>query len=152
MIDATAAEMLKLRTVRSNALLLAAALLAVPPGGGLALLVAVAFDTQGPRARPAFDGLGAGLAAGLPLACLVAGTLGARAITAEHASGSLATSLLAVPRRLVLLLAKAPPLVAVTLPVGVLLAVAMHAVTRAVPGERAAQVLVDGSTLADPGG
>jgi pimeloyl-ACP methyl ester carboxylesterase len=132
--------------------LLAAALLAVPLAGGLALLVAVAFDNQGPQAHPAFDGLGAGLGAGLPLACLVAGTLGARAITAEHASGSLATSLLAVPRRLVLLLAKAPPLVAVTLPVGVLLAFAMPAVTRAVLGERAAQVLVDGSTLADPGG
>ena len=155
MIDAVAAELLKLRTLRSHLALLAASLLAVPVGAAMALVVATSFDNQPEAARPVFDGLGAGLAAGLPVVCLVAGALGARTITAEHATGSIATSLLGVPRRLVLLFAKAPALVVVTLPVGVLLAFAVHAVTQVVLGERAGQVLVDGRTLgagaADPG-
>lgn len=153
MIDAIAAELLKLRTLRSHYAVLAASVLAVPLAAGLALLVATSFDNQ-PGFRTSFDSLGTGLAAGLPLACLAAGVLGARTITVEHASGALATSLLGVPRRLVLLFAKAPPLVAVTLPVGLALAVAMHAATAAVLGERAGQVLLDGRTLvadlADP--
>lgn len=148
--DAIAAEWIKLRTLRSNAYLLAGTLLAVAACAAVAYLIGRGFDTQTPEERLRFTGNGTGLGPGLPLAHVVLGTFGALTITSEYATGMIHTSLTAVPRRRLFLLAKIPVLTAVTLPAGQLLAFAMHLAAQAVLGERAGQILLDGQTLAIP--
>ncbi|MEV4224043.1 alpha/beta fold hydrolase [Nonomuraea sp. NPDC049725] len=155
MTDAIAAEWHKLRSLRSNAYLLAVSLLAVLGCAGVAYLIGRGFDRQTFEERLGFTGIGAGLGTGLPIAYVVFGTLGALTITAEHATGLIRTSLAAVPRRQVFLFAKVPGLAAVTLVAGQVLAFAMHGAAQAVLGSRADQLLLDGGTLgtslAEPG-
>ncbi|MFI7614374.1 hypothetical protein ACIBP6_24375 [Nonomuraea terrae] len=121
----------------------------------LAYLVCRGFDAQAGNERLRFDSPGAGLGTGLPVACFVMAALGALSITSEHATGMIRTSLVAAPKRLRLLFAKIPPLAAVTLATGQLLAFGMHAATQAVIGDRAGQILLDGRTpgvsLPEPG-
>ncbi|MGW2222359.1 alpha/beta fold hydrolase, partial [Nonomuraea sp. NPDC001684] len=148
--DAVAAEWLKLRSLRSNAYLLAVSLLAVLACAGVAYLMGRGFDHQTAEERLRFTGNGNGLGTGLPVAYFVFGTLGALTITSEYATGMFRTSLVAVPRRQLFLFAKVPGLAAVTLVAGQLLAFAMHLAAQAVLGERAGQVLLDGRTLGTP--
>ncbi|MEU1725204.1 alpha/beta fold hydrolase [Nonomuraea sp. NPDC005692] len=148
--DAVAAEWLKLRSLRSNAYLLAVSLLAVLACAGVAYLMARGFDHQTAEERLRFTGNGNGLGTGLPVAYFVFGALGALTITSEYATGMIRTSLVAVPRRQLFLFAKVPGLAAVTLVAGQLLAFAMHLAAQAVLGERAGQVLLDGQTLGTP--
>lgn len=132
MIDAVLAEWLKFRSLRSNFYLLASSLLAVFLSAGAAFMVTRGFDNQTGADQLRFDNLGAGLGTGLPVAYFVLGALGALAMTAEHD-----TSLVAVPRRLVLLCAKVPMLLVVGLVSGEVLAFGMHVATQAVLGDRA---------------
>ncbi|GAB2944039.1 alpha/beta fold hydrolase [Nonomuraea fastidiosa] len=148
--DAIAAEWLKLRTLRSNALLLACTLLAVLACAAVAYLIGRGFDTQTFEERLRFTGNGTGLGPGLPIAHFVLGTFGALTITSEYATGMIHTSLMAVPQRQLLLAAKIPGLAAVTLPAGQLLAFAMHLTAQSVLGERAGQILLDGQSLGIP--
>ncbi|MEV2272106.1 alpha/beta fold hydrolase [Nonomuraea africana] len=142
MIDAVLAEWLKFRSLRSNFYLLASSLLAVFLSAGVAFMVTRGFDNQTGADQLRFDNLGAGLGTGLPVAYFVLGALGALAMTAEHD-----TSLVAVPRRLVLLCAKVPTLLVVGLVAGEVLAFGMHVATQAVLGDRAGRVLLSGQTL-----
>ncbi|GAA3426809.1 hypothetical protein GCM10018953_39920 [Streptosporangium nondiastaticum] len=150
MADAVASEWYKFRSLRSNAYLLAASLLAVLACAGVAYLMGRGFDHQTAEERLRFTGNGNGLGTGLPLAYFVFGTLGALTITSEYATGMIRTSLVAVPRRQLFLFAKIPGLAAVTLVAGQLLAFAMHLAAQAVLGERAGQLLIDGQTLGTP--
>ncbi|MFB4262210.1 alpha/beta fold hydrolase [Nonomuraea sp. GTA35] len=147
MIDVIASEWHKLRSLRSNGYLLAASLLAVLVCAGVAYLMIRGYDAQTPAERLRFTTNGDGLGTGLPVAYFVFGTLGALTVTSEYATGMIRTSLVAVPRRQLLLFAKAPGLAAVTLAGGQVLAFAMHLSAQAVLGDRAGQILLDGRTL-----
>ncbi|WP_214415945.1 alpha/beta fold hydrolase [Sphaerisporangium fuscum] len=155
MIGVIASEWLKLRSLRSNLYLLAVSVLAVGLCAGIAFMITRGFDRQTFEERLAFPSNGDGLTNGLPVAYFVFGAIGALAITSEHSTGMIRTSLVAVPRRQLLLFAKIPGLGAVALVAGQLLAFAMYAAGQVVLGDRAGQILLDGRTLgtslADPG-
>ncbi|MEV0236469.1 alpha/beta fold hydrolase [Nonomuraea sp. NPDC050786] len=150
MMDAVASEWHKLRSLRSNAYLLAVSVLAVLACAGVAYLTGRGFDHQTAEERLRFASNGNGLSTGLPVAYFVFGTLGALTITSEYSTGMIRTSLVAVPRRQLFLFAKIPGLTAVALVAGQLLAFAMHLAAQAVLGERAGQLLLDGQTLGTP--
>jgi ABC-2 type transport system permease protein len=103
------AEFTKIRSVPSTGWSLLAAAALIVGFGILYAMVAVSH----PRSDPAtFDAAGAALA-GVQLAQIAAGVLGALVITGEYATGSIRTTLTAVPRRGRVLAAKAA-VVAVT--------------------------------------
>jgi pimeloyl-ACP methyl ester carboxylesterase len=150
MMDVVASEWHKLRSLRSNAYLLAVSLLAVLACAGVAYLMGRGFDHQTVEERLRFTSNGNGLGTGLPVAYFVLGTLGALTITSEYTTGMIRTSLVAVPRRQLFLFAKIPGLAAVTLVAGQVLAFGMHLAAQAVLGDRADQLLLDGRTLGTP--
>src|SRR5580693_2596942 len=123
-------EWLKLRSVRSTAwilLVFAAGLI------GIAILVLshANWATMSPSDRASFDPTNAGFA-GLALGQLAFGVLGALIITSEFSSGMIRATFAAVPRRPLLLAAKAGVLGAVTLAAGEVLAFASFALGEAV--------------------
>ncbi|MEU7749241.1 alpha/beta fold hydrolase [Nonomuraea sp. NPDC049158] len=147
MIDVIASEWLKLRSLRSNLYLLACSVAAVLACAAVAFMIGRGFDTESPDERMAFPGNGDGLGNGIAVAYFVFATLGALTITSEYSTKMIQTSLVAVPRRHALLLAKVPGLAAVALVAGQILAFAMHAAAMVVLGDRAGQLLRDGQTL-----
>ncbi|NUW33056.1 alpha/beta fold hydrolase [Nonomuraea sp. SMC257] len=150
MRDVIASEWLKLRSLRSNLHLLACSVAAVLACGGVAFLIGRGFDRQTVEERMGFPGNGDGLGNGIAVAYFVFAALSALAITSEYGTGMIRTSLVAVPRRLRLLLAKVPGLAAVSLVAGQVLAFGMHLAAMAVLGDRADQLLRDGQTLGTP--
>ncbi|PRX52986.1 TAP-like protein [Nonomuraea fuscirosea] len=150
MIDVIVSEWMKLRSLRSNLYLLACSVAAVLACAGIAFMIGRGFDHQTAAEQPAFPGNGDGLGNGIAVAYFVFALLGALAITSEYGTTMIWTSLVAVPRRQLLLLAKVPGLAAVALVAGQVLAFAMHAVSMAVLGDRAGQLLRDGVTLGTP--
>jgi ABC-2 type transport system permease protein len=113
-------EWTKLWSVRSTAWSLLA--LVVATVGFSALICWGAAATIGqatPQARAAFDATTTSLA-GLSLGQLAIAALGALAISAEYSTGSIRTTLVAVPDRVRLLLAKAVVVVVVAFAVGTL--------------------------------
>ncbi len=140
------AEWVKLRSLRSTwALLGCALILAVGDAILSTSSLAHAWPTTSAQDRLAFDPVGAALD-GLSFGVLAFGTLGALAVTTEHGTGLIRTSLTAVPRRGVLFGAKALVVAAVTLVVGESIAVAAFAAGQAVLA--GAQL---GTGLGDPG-
>ncbi len=128
-------EWLKLRTVRSTAwigLVFAAGMI------GLAILVLIHqhWTTMSPADRASFDPTEESYA-GLAIGQLAFGVLGALMITSEFSSGMIRATLAAVPRRPLLLAAKAAVLGAVTLAVGEVLAFGAFAVGELVLGSPA---------------
>lgn len=97
--EALASEWIKFRTVRSMRAV-ALAIVAVVPA--LAVLVAATESLQ-----PDDTVLGASLLGGAVLALLLAGSLGATMVTSEHRTGTIAVTMVASPRRWVVLAAKA---------------------------------------------
>jgi pimeloyl-ACP methyl ester carboxylesterase len=150
MIDVIASEWQKLRSLRSNLYLLACSVAAVLACAGVAFMIGRGFDNQPLQERMGFTGNGDGLGNGIAVAYFVFATLGALAITSEYSTGMIQTSLVAVPRRQALLLAKVPGLAAVALVAGQILAFGMHAGAMVVLGDRAGQLLRDGQTLGTP--
>jgi ABC-2 type transport system permease protein len=127
---ATRMEWLKLRSVRSTAwilLVFAAGMI------GIAVLVLSHenWATISPADRASFDPTNDGFA-GLALGQLAFGVLGVLIITSEFSSGMIRATFAAVPRRPLLLAAKAGVLGAVTLVAGEVLAFASFAVGEAV--------------------
>ncbi len=123
-------EWLKLRTVRSTAwimLVFAAGLI------GIAILVLSHehWTSMSPQARATFDPTNDSFA-GLALGQLAVGILGVLMITSEFSSGMIRATFAAVPRRPLLLAAKAGVLGAVTLAAGEILAFASFAAGEAV--------------------
>ncbi|MFI9840358.1 alpha/beta fold hydrolase [Nonomuraea sp. NPDC051941] len=147
MIDVIASEWQKLRSLRSNLYLLACSVAAVLACAAVAFMIGRGFDNLSLYERMAFPGNGDGLGNGLAVAYFVFAALGALAITSEYSTGMIQTSLVAVPRRQALLLAKVPGLAVVALVAGQVLAFGMHAAAMAVLGDRAGQLLRDGQTL-----
>jgi ABC-2 type transport system permease protein len=123
-------EWLKLRSVRSTAwilLVFAAGMI------GIAILVLSRenWATMSPADRASFDPTNDGFA-GLALGQLAFGVLGVLMITSEFSSGMIRATFAAVPRRPLLLAAKAGVLGAVTLVAGEVLAFVTFAVGEAV--------------------
>ncbi|MEV4374535.1 alpha/beta fold hydrolase [Nonomuraea sp. NPDC049637] len=150
MIDVIASEWLKFRSLRSNLYLLACSASAIGACAAIAFMIGRGFDRQPLDQRLAFPTNGDGIGNGIALAYFVLAVLGALTITSEHSTGTIQASLVAVPRRQVLLLAKIPALAAVALVAGQVLAFAMHAASMAVLGDRAGQILRVGVTLGTP--
>lgn len=104
---ALAAEWIKLWSVRSTWLTLAFALVSgVAVGLVDTVTTARSWDTLPPADRASFDAVGSAFS-GLPLAQLAFGVLGVLAMTSEYTSGSIISTLTAVPRRRLGFLAKA---------------------------------------------
>ena len=123
-------EWLKLRSVRSTAwilLVFAAGMI------GIAILVLSHenWATMSPADRASFDPTNDGFA-GLALGQLAFGVLGVLMITSEFSSGMIRATFAAVPRRPLLLAAKAGVLAGVTLVAGEVLAFASFALGEAV--------------------
>jgi ABC-2 type transport system permease protein len=142
--SAAAMEWLKLRSVRSTAWIL---LVFTAGMVGLAILVLghEHWATMPPSQRATFDPTNEGFA-GLALGQLALGVLGVLAITSEFSSGMIRATFAAVPRRPLLLAAKAAVLAAVTLVAGEVLAFVTFAV-----GEAVLRSPAPHATLGQPG-
>jgi ABC-2 type transport system permease protein len=137
-------EWLKLRSVRSTGWVL---LVFAAGMFGLAILVQSQYHwaTMSAADRASFDPTEQGFA-GLAIGQLALGVLGALVITTEFSSGMIRATLAAVPRRPLLLAAKAAVLGAVTLAAGEILAFATFAV-----GELVLRSPAPHATLGQPG-
>jgi ABC-2 type transport system permease protein len=137
-------EWLKLRSVRSTAWILLVFAVGMI---GLAILVLghQHWATMPAEERSAFDPTNQSFT-GMILGQLALGTLGVLAITTEFSSGMIRATLAAVPRRPLLLAAKAAVLGAVTLAAGEILAFAAFAV-----GELVLRSPAPHATLSQPG-
>ena len=115
---ALAAEWIKLRSVRSTYLTLAAAAVAAVAVGYLVTHSDVThWATMTAQAKAAFDPVSDSFS-GLGLAQLAFGTLGVLVISSEYATGLIRTTFTAVPRRRAVLAAKATIAGAVSLAAG----------------------------------
>lgn len=130
-----AAEWLKATSVRSTRLVLGLALGAVLLGAALAWAAAGAHDsaTVQQQARAQLARLEEVVLI-VPQLCL--GVLGVLSMAGEHATGSIRTSLAAVPRRRPLLAAKSAVATGLGLLVGPLVVFGTHAAARSVVGDR----------------
>jgi len=126
--DVLTSEFTKLRSVRSTYWTL---LIAVVTAIGLSAIVAVAFATAPPAGRPPIDPLLPSFIS-LEYAVLAVGVLGVLAFSSEHATGLIRTTFAAVPRRRVVLAAKAAAAGTVTLIVGELVSFASFFLVQAI--------------------
>jgi ABC-type transport system involved in multi-copper enzyme maturation permease subunit len=116
--DALRSEWVKLRTLRSTYWsLLSAAVLVVGLSAVFAFAYASSYDSASPSEKASFDPTTISLS-GVWFGQLAIGVLGILTITAEYASGTIWSSLAAVPRRGRMLTAKATVFAAVTLVIG----------------------------------
>jgi ABC-type transport system involved in multi-copper enzyme maturation permease subunit len=134
-------EWIKLRSVRSTYWVLAASVLLLV-GTGISPALGVALS-----ALPAgeVDGTGGALS-GITGAQLVVGLLAVLAVTSEYSTGTIRSTLAAVPRRLPVLLAKAVVVSTVIAVVGLVTVLVTHAVARALLAGAGVSV-----SLGDPG-
>lgn len=106
LIDTTRSEFLKFRTVRATFIGLATFILLTI---GLAVLITLVIKSDWTHRstveRLAFDPVATSLV-GVFFAQFAVGVMGARSITSEYASGSIRTTLAAVPRRVRLVISK----------------------------------------------
>jgi ABC-2 type transport system permease protein len=145
---ALAAEWIKLRSVRSTYLALAAAALAAVALGYLIthyMANTTNWATMSPQAKATWDPVSYSLA-GFAIAQLAFGVLGVLAISSEHSTGLIRTTYAATPRRRAVLGAKAAVTGAVTLAAGELIAFAAF-----YTGQWALSAKHLNVTLSDPG-
>ncbi len=135
MIDALAAEWLKIRTLRSTLIVLVVLAVFVGLMALLAVYAATAWDAMSPeqRSRSAVSDLA-------PLtewvASLAMAVLGVLTITGEYGTGMIRTTFAAMPARSVVLTAKAGVVAAVSYVSGLAAVVATFAVSRLIIGDR----------------
>ena len=145
---ALASEWIKLRSVRSTYLALAAAAVAAVALGYLIthyVAVTTNWATLSSHAKAEWDPVSYSLG-GLAIAQLAFGTLGVLVISSEHATGLIRTTVAATPRRRAVLAAKAAVAGAVTLAAGEATAFAAFLAGQQALSAKHLQV-----TLADPG-
>jgi ABC-2 type transport system permease protein len=136
-------EWTKLRSVRATEIvLIAAALLTV----GLAAAFGYGYGQQinSGEVQPSTAEAVSAAFIGLDLFALLVGVFGVMQLSGEHGSGLVRATLMAVPRRLPVLWAKALVLVAVTAPLAVVVSLASFLVSEAFAGSH-------GAALGDPG-
>jgi ABC-type transport system involved in multi-copper enzyme maturation permease subunit len=129
--DALRCELTKMRTVRSTFwTLLTTVVLSIGLGALFSALAAHHYARATLSGRAGWDPTSISTS-GLGLAQLAIGVLGVLAVTSEYSTGSIRTSLAAVPRRGRFLAAKAAVLTAVSLMTGEVLAVATFLIGQA---------------------
>jgi ABC-2 type transport system permease protein len=133
MTGVLSSEWLKLRSVRSTYVTLAVAAAGVPLAAWLAWYAAGAWDTPSLHHHVTISPTAPVISL---LADLCLGVLGVLAVTSEYSSGTIRTSLVAVPGRPVVLAAKAAVVAAVALVAGEAIVFATELVTRAIIGDR----------------
>lgn len=139
MADLIRSEWLKLRTMRATYLVLGGTFLALLVGTVIVLTTVRAYDASTPAERADFDPANP-LVTVLPFAIYVVGMLGGLAITVEYGTRSIATSLLAVPRRRDLLAAKTVVVAAATAVSGMIVAVTAITAAWLIIGDRPAPI------------
>jgi ABC-type transport system involved in multi-copper enzyme maturation permease subunit len=122
---AVRAEWIKLTTLRSTWVTLAAIVLAI---AGIGVIASATFSSSAPAGVTAAESFAVTLG-GSALAVLVVGALGATVGAREHQSGMIRTTVAAVPHRTTVVLAKAAALTALLVP-----AVVVGVVTSVVVG------------------
>ncbi|GLW09610.1 hypothetical protein Misp01_47390 [Microtetraspora sp. NBRC 13810] len=120
-LDAVAAEWLKLRTMRSAWALSGGAAVSTLIGLVVIMSHVGSYDQATPQEQASFESADPAVAV-MPLVAFFIGSLSALAITTEYSTGSIAPSLVAVPRRRMLLAAKTVVVTCVALACGVLFA------------------------------
>jgi hypothetical protein len=129
-------EWLKLRSVRSSHYALGVVVLMVLSGGVWAYYAGTVWDARDPATRAGFRAA-APEAGFLPFVQIALAVVGVLVITAEFATGTIRPSLLAVPARTKLLLAKASVVAATSLVAAYGFLFASYALGRVIVGERA---------------
>lgn len=141
-----ASEWTKLRSVRSSILMVIAAAAATVAVGAITANDVVTYWDQASAAhRATFDPVWVSLT-GFVLAQFVFGVLGVLAISSEYATGTIRTTLTAVPRRWTVLAGKATVVTAATLLVGEMIAFTAFLASQAMLSSRSLDV-----PLGDPG-
>ncbi|AXX29632.1 ABC transporter permease [Actinosynnema pretiosum subsp. pretiosum] len=128
-------EWLKLRTVRSTAVLLAVLALALLGGAAIAYLMTADWDQAAPEVRLRFEAADPALPV-VPIGQFCLGVLGALAITAEHGGGMIRPALVAVPRRGAFLAAKTLVVAATATALALLLSLAATGLGEWITGDR----------------
>lgn len=134
-----ASEWLKLRSVRSTYMYLAALILGVAMGGLIAYLMTADYDSAPPSEQVLFGSADPGQLA-VPVAQFCLAALAALAMTSEYATGMIRTSLTAVPARGRMLAAKGVVVVVVTAVVGLAVNFASYFLGAAITGDRPAPI------------
>jgi hypothetical protein len=129
------AEWVKLRSVRSTYYVLGVAVLIVVLAALLTLQGVSFWDGASPEMKARFKAIPIEEYF-LPFVQLVVGVLGVLAITSEYATGMIGTSLVAVPRRGVMLAGKATVVAATTLAAGTAVVFAIFIASRVIIGDR----------------
>lgn len=135
MTDVLASEWWKIRSVRSTTVIVAAAAATVLLGALLAWNWAHYWDGLTADDRAGFAGSSVEQAT-LPFVHLCMAVLGVLTITSEYATGMIRTTLVAVPRRRTLLVAKALIVAGISLAAGQVVMFATYFLSRAVIGDR----------------
>jgi hypothetical protein len=121
--DLLGSEWIKLRSVRSTYLTMAAAAVASIGIGAVSSAMVSGYATTPPQVRAQFDSFARTLS-GLVFAQLAFGMLGALAISSEYGTGMIRTSLTAVPHRRSVLAAKAAVLAIIVTPLALVVSFA----------------------------
>jgi ABC-2 type transport system permease protein len=137
MIDVVASEWLKVRTVRSTYYLLLVAVLALLFGAVISYLMTADYDRSTPQLRAAFASADPSVFV-MPFTQFAAGVIGALAITSEYAGGMIRTVLVAVPRRVSVLVAKVVVVGGGTLVLGQLVSFLAYGAGAVIIGDRPA--------------
>ena len=138
-------EWIKLRSVRSTYLTMAAAAVASVGIGAISSAMVSGYATTPPQVRAQFDSFSRTLS-GLVFAQLAFGVLGALAISSEYGTGTIRTSLAAVPHRRSVLAAKAAVLAIAVTPLALVVSLASFLLGQALLHSNGVS-----ATLATPG-
>ncbi|BAL88702.1 putative ABC transporter permease protein [Actinoplanes missouriensis 431] len=135
--DAVAAEIMKVRTLRSTWAFLAGGVLATTLGAMILLLMVQSYDADSPADRANYETADPTVVT-MPFVMFFVGAIGAMLITSEYTTRTLGPSLLAVPQRGVLFGAKAAVAGLIGFGGGAFFALAAFAVARLTLGDRPA--------------
>ncbi|WP_386377903.1 ABC transporter permease [Streptosporangium lutulentum] len=137
MKDVVAAEWLKLRTMRSTWAVWSGAAASTLIGLVILVIHVGSYDRAPLEERAAFESADPAVLV-MPVVAFFIGCLGALAITTEFSTGSIASSLVAVPQRRMLLAAKAVVVTCVAFACGVLFAGLSQVAAMLILGDRPA--------------
>lgn len=143
--DLLGSEWIKLRSVRSTYLTMAAAAAVSIGVGAISSALVSGYATASPQMRAQFDPFARTLS-GLVFAQLAFGVLGALAISSEYGTGMIRTSLAAVPHRRSVLAAKAAVLAIAATPLALVISFASFLLGQALLHSNGVS-----ATLATPG-
>jgi ABC-type transport system involved in multi-copper enzyme maturation permease subunit len=137
--DAVAAELLKVRTLRSTYAFLAGGVIATAFGALILFFLVQSYDAATPAERNNFETADPTVVT-MPFVAFFAGAIGAMLITSEFTTKSIGPALLAVPQRRTLMGAKATVTALVGIVCGLLFSLLAFADARLLLGDRPAPI------------